>query len=142
MRRAMAVPTPRLGLFGAVATTSWASSSSITSRSSNRPKAASVLAYGQRCGCGVVFNAEVQRRNVEGGRGGQLLEFGNQRRGRVPQLQPVDRAGRRPGHLPEEGVPQVGHASLSCPTWATAIRRASQEMAKTMGWKLPLLIMA
>ena len=34
------------------------------------------LAYGQRCGCGVVFNAEVQRRDVEGGRGGQLLEFG------------------------------------------------------------------
>ena len=67
------------------------------------------LAYGQRCGCGVVFNAEVQRRDVEGGRGGQLLEFGDQRRGRIPQLQPVRRAGR-PGHLPEEGVPEMGHA--------------------------------
>ena len=32
--------------------------------------------------------------------------------------------------------------SLSCPTWASAIRSASQAIASTIGWKLPLLIMA
>ena len=70
------------------------------------------LAYGQRCGRGVVFNAEVQRRDVEGGRSGQLLEFGDQRRGRIPQLEPVRRAGR-PSHLPEEGVPEMGQPALA-----------------------------
>ena len=112
MRRAMAVPAPRIGLLGAVATTSWASSSSITSRSSSRPKAVSVLR--------TVSGAAVAWSSTPRSSGGMSRVAGaanclssaiNAAAG-YRSCSPYDRAGR-PGHLPEEGVPEMGQPALA-----------------------------
>ena len=65
----------------------------------------------------VIFHPEVQHRRIQSGWRSELLELGEHRRGRVPQLQPEQRhrrAGRRQtGHLLHTPVPEVGHSALA-----------------------------
>jgi hypothetical protein len=49
------------------------------------------LSHGQRGRRVMVLDAAIEGRYVQGGRARELLEFGEHRRGRVPQLQPVQR---------------------------------------------------